>query len=123
MYLHGRSAFSRAQLPRWRVFATVLTTVALTICATSAWAKEALSVDGSPYFVPGVSNTPFNFSGIGAERSGAFRVLGARTNGLSLTFSHAEATCRELEGGRGLAIVNTGQRRQAANQAILHSLV
>lgn len=124
MHLHDWRATVRPQMPghRWPLAMLASTLLALLLIPTSA-AKAGTLIDESPYYVPGVSNTPFNFSGIGRELSGAFRVLGARTLGLSLTFSHAEASCRALEGGRGLAIVNTGQRREALNAAIARSLV
>lgn len=77
----------------------------------------------SPYYLPGLSNIPFNFSGSSAEGTGSFRVLGASTRGLSLSFTHAEASCLALQGGRGLALVNTAQRRAALTSALLKSIV
>lgn len=84
---------------------------------------ERKAVHESPYYLSGLSNIPFNFSGDSSEGSGAFRVLGASTDGLSLSFTHAEASCLALEGGRGLARVHSAQRRATLSAALKKSMV
>jgi hypothetical protein len=102
----------------------VATTIVLVLSALRcSHAQEQRKVHESPYYLPGLSDIPFNFSGDFSEGSGAFRVLGARTPGLSLSFTHAEASCRALEGGRGLAMVNSAQRRLTLTSALIKSMV
>lgn len=85
-------------------------------------------LERSPYFIPGVSSVPFNFSDTpsmtSAEgSSGAFRVFGAVSRGLELNFVQAEQACRRIPGGKGLAAVSTAQRKEAIDGALSHSRV
>ena len=105
-----------------RLIALVLSAALFFTAHQPTHAQEGKAVHESPYYIPGLSSIPFNFSG-SAEGSGAFRVLGATTDGLSLSFTHAEASCLALEGGKGLAVVNSAQRRAALNAAIIESMV
>jgi hypothetical protein len=81
----------------------------------------------SPYYLAGLSTQAFNFSGSPAsdafKSSGTFRVLGASTAGLAVPFEQAEASCRALQGGRGLAVASTLQRKKALDASISASMV
>ena len=106
------------------IVALLSTTLLVTGPRSTQAQKQGKAVHESPYYLPGLSHIPFNFSGAqSAEGSGAFRVLGATTDGLSLSFTHAEASCLALEGGQGLALVNSAQRRAALNAAIIKPMV
>jgi hypothetical protein len=79
----------------------------------------------SPYYLSGVTDATTTFPAHAGGQSqtsgtppGAFRVLGAASGGLALSFLEAEAACRELQGGRGLAVV-VGTYRSDALQRLL----